>query len=436
MSTPWKPRSGQRRVVKAVLAVGVIVLAIAARVAFGQGGPGTTGFDANGTFLLAGQPFFPIVLSKPPPLDGTTPSGSDGLDAIVRGGVNMLKVGPATVPWTDADIADAKAWDEAALGRGVHTWINLSTLAQAKPGSRGEALLRKVVTELQRDRSGRAIGMWKGADEPWWGGVPPSALRFAYCLVTGRGDPSWCAGEQPLDGEHLWVTIEAPRGSAQDLAPYSAVTDTHGVDVYPVSLRTDDPDLHRVGTWTHTIDSITPDHSVWTTLEICFTGSYDASGNYVLPTRLQERYMIYDAIINGARGLNFYGGNNPGCWNATDRAHGWSWTFWTQTLQPLVEEIDRASPLWPALIHPGSTQQLSTSDSTTEAISRRGSRGDLWVLAARSGSGSENVTITGLPHSISSGSVDTENRTVAIHDGSFTDSFGRWNVHVYRFSTG
>jgi hypothetical protein len=53
-----------------------------------------TWFDANGTFLLAGQPIFPIVLAKPPPFDGTTPSGADALDEVVTAGVNLFKVGP------------------------------------------------------------------------------------------------------------------------------------------------------------------------------------------------------------------------------------------------------------------------------------------------------------------------------------------------------
>src|SRR5207302_6255357 len=166
--------------------------------------------------------------------------------------------------WTDAAIANAEAWDAAALSRGAHTWVNLDTVSRAVAGKPSEALLRKVVTTLMGDASSRGIGMWKGADEPWWSHYTPSILQFPYCLVTGRGDSSWCAGEEPLGGDHLWVTIEAPRGTAADLAPYSAVTDTHGVDIYPVSLRATDPDLHQVGTWTHTIESITTDHPVWT----------------------------------------------------------------------------------------------------------------------------------------------------------------------------
>ena len=225
-------------------------------------------------------------------------------------------------------------------------------------------------------------------------------------------------------------------GTADDLAPYSDVTDTHGVDIYPVSLKATDPDLHRVGTWTHTVESITPNHSVWTTLQICFSGSYNRPlGIYILPTRTQERFMIYDSIINGARGLAFYGGNFAECSTAPDKALGWNWTFWNTVLADLIREIDASSPLASVLVNPASTRQLVVSDPTTEVISRHG-RGssDLWVIAARYGTGNADVTISGLPRSITSGQVYTEGRSVNVTDGSFTDSFDRWGVHVYRFS--
>jgi hypothetical protein len=402
-----------------------------------------TWFDANGTFVLAGQPIFPIVLAKPPPFTGTTPSGADALDEVVAAGVNLFKVGPPGpgeppykwTTWTDAAIANADAWDAAALAHGAHTWINLDTLSRAIPGKPSEALLDKVVTTLTASASSRGIGLWKGSDEPWWGGYPPSVLQFPYCLVTGRGDSSWCAGREPFDSSHLWVTIEAPRGTAADLAPYSGVTDTHGVDIYPVSWRATDPDLHQVGTWTHTIESITPNHSVWTTLQICFSGSSDPTGKYVLPTRAQERYMIYDAIINGARGLAFYGGNFTRCQTATDQALGWNWTFWNDSLASLIREINASSPLASVLVNPASTHRPTSSDPTTQVISRhaRGSNA-LWVIAARYGAGTADVTISGLPPAISNGEVYTEGRSVSVKDGSFTDSFDRWAVHVYRFS--
>jgi hypothetical protein len=93
------------------------------------------------------------------------------------------------------------------------------------------ALLAQIVSSLKTDSGGSAIGMWKGHDEPFWSNVAPAALQFAYCRVTGRGETAWCGGESVLDSDHAWVTVEAPRGTATDLAPYSKVTDMHGVDV-------------------------------------------------------------------------------------------------------------------------------------------------------------------------------------------------------------
>ena len=409
-----------------------ILLAVLVAAATSTGaGAATTTHDASGTVLLDGRKVFPIVLAKGPDRGGTTLDGHDAIAEVIGAGVTFLKIGPATVPWTDADIADAKLDDADAAAKGAYTWVNLSTVSRATAGSASDALLQKVVGALEGDP---AVAMWKGADEPWWSDFDPASLQFSYCRSTGRGQPGWCGGEPVLDRDHDWVTIQAPRGQSTDLAPYSGVTDVHGVDVYPVTLRATDPNLHDVGSWTSTMASITPSHSVWTTLQICASGSYDTStGEFVLPTRAQERYMIYDAIINGARMLAFFGGNNPRCWNAADADHAWSWTFWNTVLKGLIGEINAISPLAPALVNVGTTQALHSSDATTQVISRAGNTNDLWVMAARGGTGTASVTIDGIPPTVTSGTVYTEGRSVSVANGSFTDEFDRWGVHVYHF---
>jgi hypothetical protein len=398
----------------------------------------TTRYDAYGTTLLDGKKVFPIVLAKgPEQLGVTTPAGDDAIDELVGAGVNVFKVGPASDPWLPADFADAKSWDAEAAAHGAYTWVNLATLADAAPDKPvKDARLRQVISELEAEPGGSAIAMWKGADEPWLAGFAPAQLQYAYCVATSRGDPAWCGGLQPADSDHLFVTIQAPRGTAADLAPYSSVTDVHGVDHYPVTFTDQDPDLHGVGVWTNTLASITPSQSVWTTLQICASGSSDPSDptKFVLPTRRQERYMIYDAILNGARNLAFYGGNLPRCWNESDTAHGWSWTFWNSVLKSLIQEIAADSPIAPALVNPASTKALTSNDATTQVISREGATSDdLWVIAARRGPGSQAVTIGGLPASVTGGSVYAEGRGVDVVNGSFTDTFDRWDVHVYRF---
>jgi hypothetical protein len=413
---------------------GLITVAVLVAVLADVAGAATTQLDEHGTTLIDGQKVFPIVLAKGPERESTTPSGADALDEVVGAGVNFFKVGPASRPWWPEDQADAIAWNQEAAARSVYTWVNLATLADATPETPvKEKRLRDVIGLL---RNGPALAMWKGADEPWLGEFAPEELQYAYCVATSRGNPTWCAGRPVADSDHLWVTIQAPRGTAADLAPYSPVTDVHGVDDYPVTWQDRaDPALHEVGTWTDTMASVTPNHAVWTTLQICASGSSGPNGQFVLPTRGQERYMIYDAILNGARSLAFYGGNIFRCWNPTDTTYGWNWTFWNDVLKGLIQEINADSPIAPALVNPSSTKTLASTDATTQVISRQGeSESDLWVIAARHGPGTEPVTVSGLPATVQNGSVYTEGRSIEVTSGSFTDTFSRWDVHVYRFA--
>ena len=404
------------------LAFGLI--ALVALAAAGTTTAATTRVDRQGTVLLDGRRVFPIVLSKGPP--------ANGFADVAAVGVNFVRVGPVEV-WNEGELAAAIADNRAAAAAGLHTWVNLSSLSVATPWSWQEEMLRHVVGSLESDSSGGAIGMWKGADEPAQYRIPPSWLRFSYCLGTGRGPQSWCAGRPPVDRDHLWVTVQAPRGGVPRFARYSAITDIHGINRYPIAIGDADPDLDDVGRWTNAVSWGTRNRAVWTTLQICWTWSYDAAGNFALPTFVQERFMAYDAIINGARALAFYGGNNPRCWGPSDAARGWNWSFWESVLEPLVRELGAASPLAPALVSPGSTRWLPTSDPEMQAISRRGRNGDLWVIAARGSADSGVATISRLPRWAKRGDVYTEGRAVEAAGRVFADAFAPWGVHVYRF---
>ncbi len=415
-----------------------LVALLAASAAFaclaGAAGAASTSFNqGTRTILFNGKPTFPLVLSPGPPLGVDTPWGTNGLAETAAAGVNVYRTGTGGI-WTPADISAGLAWDRAAAALHVYTWANLGGYSQALPGSTEDEELAQVINTLTSDPSGSAIAMWKGRDEPWYSDIAPSALQFAYCRVTSRGDPSWCDGEAPLDPSRLWVTIEAPRGTAADLAPYSDVTDVHGVDIYPVTLKHPSPNLQAVGNWTATLDSIAPLQPVWTTIQICASGSVDHStGAYILPTYLQERYMAYDAILNGAKALTFYGGNNTNCFSGSDATYGWNWSFWQSVLEPLVRQLSASSPLAPALVNAAGVRQVSTGSGTQTMLREGTSVDDLWLIAARSGVGTRTVTFKGLPRWVHRGAVYTENRSVVASSGSFRDRFTQWGVHVYHF---
>jgi IPT/TIG domain-containing protein len=417
--------------------LGIVAAATASVVAAwvaGAASGATTSFNAKRTILFNGKPTFPLVLSPGPPLGTTTPWDTDGLAETAAAGVNVYRTGTGGI-WSDDDLRTAIAWDRAAAEQHVYTWMNLGGYSQALPGSPEDEGLANVVNTLTNDPSGSAIAFWKGRDEPWFSNIASSALQFAYCRVTSRGNPAWCDGENPLDPSQLWVTIEAPRGTPYDLAPYSSVTDVHGVDIYPVTLAHPDPNLHAVGTWTNTLESISPFAPVWTTIQICSSGSNDkTTGTYIVPTYQQERYMAYDAILNGARALTFFGGNNAGCFSGSDATYGWNWSFWQSVLQPLVKELSASSAIAPALVNTKKTPLVTTRGKGTEVKLRQGtSVDDLWLIAARNGPGTRTVKFNGLPRWTHRASVYTENRTVTASKGSFSDRFAQWDVHVYHF---
>jgi hypothetical protein len=165
------------------MSLAVVAAAAAALVA--GAGAAVTSSDSSGTVVLDGAKVFPIVLAKGPEHDATTPDGKNGYAAVAAAGVTMLKIGPATTPWTTADLTSANADDQAAAANALSTWVNLSTVATATGGSAGDLLLQQVVGSLKADPGGSAIAMWKGVDEPFWSGNSP-----ASCSSPTAGRPA------------------------------------------------------------------------------------------------------------------------------------------------------------------------------------------------------------------------------------------------------
>ena len=375
----------------------------------------------DGTLSVGGRTRFVLGLSNGPAPGAETPWGEDGLAEVVRGGINLFRIGPSFRSWGENDIAEIERYGNTLAALGAHMWVSLRDLALATPGSPEAAKLRRVVEALRRNPG---LGLWRGLDEPWWLRWPAPALTYAYRTVRS------------LDPAHPMLTIQAPRGTRWDLEAYSAATDAHGVNAYPVTYGTRDPRLHIVGEWTAMMRSVTPSNAVVTTLQICSSGAYDPSGSggYVIPTFRQERYMAYDAIINGARGLIFFGGGNRRCFTPADDPYSWNWTFWRTVLQPLLAELGPRTPLNRALLARRVPLRLRLSDPGTQVDVRSPRDGELWVIAARHGTGTKNVRISGLPGWAKRAIVYREPRALRARNGAIVDRLAQWDVRVYRFT--
>ena len=105
-----------------------------------------------------------------------------------------------------------------------------------------------------------------------------------------------------------------------------------------------------VGDYTKFIKEAAGGKPAWMVLQIAWSGVVKPGKTLRFPTFTQERFMTYQALINGARGLIYFGGSIEQAMCPEDASLGWNWTFWRRVLRPVLEEVGNNSPLAPALV--------------------------------------------------------------------------------------
>jgi hypothetical protein len=266
-------------------------------------------------------------------------------------------------------------------------------------------------------------------DEPEWGKSPIPPLVRAREII------------RELDPDHPIALTHAPRGTVESIRPYNAGADITGADIYPIGYP---PGAHSllpnkqismVGDYTRTMMRVADGKMpVWMILQIAWSGVVKPGKTLRMPTFPEERFMAYQAIINGARGLFFFGGNLPQAWNAEDARLGWNWHFWNRVLRPVVEEIGDRGALYPALVAPNSKLPLRVSGADGVEFCAREAGADLFLLVCKREGGTVQVEFSGLPEGAGAGEVLYEApRTVTASGGKFKDWFAPFDVHVYRF---
>lgn len=398
---------------------------------------------STGDLLVGGKRVFPIGLSDPPPVGSTAPaSGLPAWAEIAAAGVSFLR--NYTV-WTAAGVGEQllAVGDEldAAQHHGLQLWLALA-------GVDSDLSRRAVLDEVVNTVKGHpGLGAWKGVDEPALGRVPAAGCVAVYQHLRA------------LDPDHPVAIIEAPRGPAPTphgattpltmaaVRPYAAACDIHGVDIYPVSAPPGahaggppvNTDISVVGDMTRILARATNRKAIWTTLQIAWSGVLPPHP-VVFPTLHQARFMAYDAVIAGARGLFFFGGQFKQVMSAADRRRGWNWTYWQHVQRPLLVELTDAAHtaalLAPIAAHPVRASVADISLSVREA------GGFHYLIAVRrSATATGKVRFSGLPAQVTQGTVLAHTggnpaRHVTVADGAFTDPspFAPHDSRVYRFA--
>jgi hypothetical protein len=412
---------------------------------------------STGALVVDGQKLFPLGLSDPPPLGAEAPGGHDAWAEIASAGANFIRSGRGdwNLDEIEQQLAQERARMDAAAARHLLCWPRLAeagSLPAASP-SVNEQLLVKIATALKEHP---ALGAWKGVDEPANPNrpspVPAARLVRAYKRL------------KQLDADHPLVITQAPLGPVDELVRYRPAFDITGAGIYPISYppgeHSDLPnkDISVVGDVTRKMIRAAGSKPAWMTLQIAWSGIIPRKQRPdVVPrfaTLHEERFMAYQAIINGAGGLFFFGGDLTQVMRPRDAQAGWNWTFWQLVLRPLLVELTSPS-VRPALLAP-TVSGIKTAANDIEFTVRRD--GDfLYLIAVRRGGATSRVQFTQLPRRhdgtpIAGGEVVFEYaqaplpppvdpkgqvfRRIDVSNNSFRDWFGPHDAHVYRFSLG
>jgi len=415
------------------------------------------GIDGTtGSLVVNGQKLFPLGLSEPPPLGSGAPGGNDAWAEIASAGANFIRTGRSdwSLQQVDQQLGQERIRMDHAGAHHLLCWPRLTEAAAnlpTTPNSPAEQLLVRIVNGL---KDHPALGAWKGVDEPANPNrpapVPAAGLARAYNRL------------KQLDANHPVVITQAPLGTVNDLVRYRPAFDITGADIYPIGYPPGEhsdltnKDISVVGDVTKKMIQAAGTKPVWMTLQIAWSGMLPRQQHPDLvprfPTLHQERFMAYQAIINGARGLVFFGGDLTAVMRPRDAQLGWNWTFWELALRPLFIELGSPS-VRPALVAPA-VASVKASAADVE-LTARDDGSFLYVIAVRrSGTITSRVTFTRLPRrrngtQLAGGEVVFEYaqaplppptdptkqvfRRIAVANDSFSDWFGPHDTHVYRF---
>lgn len=237
------------------------------------------------------------------------------LDEVARAGFNLVRA------------SGERAVLDRLHARNLYAWINTGGCIEMHDTTEeAEKPLREMAAAWA---SHPALLVWEVPDEALWicmldAFKTPGTLLEKIALFEKNAPPlseRMNAGYtllKQLDPHHpVWMN-HAAGNSHEHLAMFARGADIVGCDIYPVMpYPTRYFDISRsalasVGVCTTRMQSTAPDKPVWMVLQ--GTGWGDFEGIFALqlrsgqqPSLEESRFMAYDAIVRGARGVLYWG---------------------------------------------------------------------------------------------------------------------------------
>lgn len=326
----------------------------------------------NGGYLINGVPFFPVgayVVSW----QLSTPVILDDLQQIKAAGFNTAHLGLSNDDLTILDRANELGLMIAVEGAGED--------------------------QVARIKAHPALLAWNIQDEPDINGVSPSQVQ-AY----QDSFKSWDAAHPTL------IVVTDPTRYAE----YAAIPDIFGIDPY-------------INQYSATPISFVGDCTAAALAQrsalLVVAHAFAEGGRFLLPTVAQERSIVYQALVHGARGLLFFAFHSPPSdnWFMPDHADFFA------GVKTLLGELNVIGPI---LATATTRQPLAlATDGVMAAYVVSGAKRYLLVVSSLDHPVAA-VQFT-LDADAASANVLFESRSISITGRSFTDDLDAFGSHVY-----
>ena len=371
-----------------------------------------------------GKPFFPIGIYH-------LPGSEEPYRELAAAGFNLVRSGESRDALDKAQAAGLKVW----VPIGGHVTFDKDVDAK-------RAKLAEVVARL---KDHPALLAWESVDEPAWTYMKADQRVPAAHLAAGY------QALKRLDAGHpVWLN-HAPANLVETMREYNGATDIIACDIYPVIVPGLRPmyalwedgyqgDLLNTyisqgGEYAEKMKKVAgPSKPVWMVLQgfawaMLQKEEERQTDKIRYPTRDEARFMAYDAIIHGAKGILYWGVSYT-----PQPSQFWSdLTSVTKELGELHDVL--AAP--PVDLKIGIRyHELGHSVDAGVAILAKAFGDEIYLLTANDDRNPVKVTFT-LPQQYD-GTADVigENRRVPVEAGSFTDSYKPFEVHNYRIPIG
>ena len=253
------------------------------------------------------------------------PKDLDELKILAENGFNLVR-----------SSSNKEALDMVGAA-GLNAWLNTGSLIDfSKDKNKRKEKLTELVTKL---KDHPALAVWEVPDEALWGlGYPKFEFMFygkewseeqqdSILKVLADAIPKKAKGIaegsellRSIDSSHpIWMN-HAPRNTHSQLQLFSKSADIVGCDIYPGYRGVDGHnELHNhrmssVGAYTDIMQNAAPNRPIWMVLQ-GFSWDLLKLKNPTrenldiknFPTYIHSRFMAWNAILHGAKGILYWG---------------------------------------------------------------------------------------------------------------------------------